>query len=343
MGKNDGALKQKAFYISRLDWKKLIDYAKAADLKYNAEISGMMIMRPQDDGTYLMSDPTILPQTISGARTEIKKEALASYYMERHLESKKHPDLGEELRFVWWHSHCKMKAFMSTTDEDTMLEGKDDDWTASLVVNVMAEYELRINWFIPAHVYSKIVLYILEDRDSDELSEDLIKEVDEIVERPVTQFPLVGGQRSEGTESLEDYYTRRDIASKQKQLPPHKINHYTKPVSQEDTGWNPETANEGELVCDFLTSCTSFMDGLIKAYRKGKMPYKELLTEFRDLSVFSEIFGIYILMPEREELFKEKVLTFDPNKDRSIASMFYYDELSDYSDAGDAQSSFRGI
>lgn len=322
MNKENGALKQKVFYISRADWKKLIDYARAADQKYSSEISGMMVMMPQDDGTYLMSDPTILPQTISSGRTEIKKEALASYYMAKHQE------LGDGLRFVWWHSHCNMKAFMSGTDEDTMLEGEDDDWTVSLVVNVREEYELRINWFSPAHVYSKIILCISEDRGGDDIPEELIKEVERTVK--TNYF---------GTGKYKKF-------ENQKRLPSHdneSYRDYLERSGQQEPGWNPKTANEGELVCDFLTSCSSFMDGLIKTYQKGKISYKDLYKEFKDLNVYSEIFGIYIMMPAKEEIFKDRLLKFDLKTDRNISSMFYFDELSEADDAAAPQERLRGI
>lgn len=62
-------------------------------------------MKQDKEGDYILSEPEILKQTVTGGTTEMEKEEVADYYVKA---AEKH---GNDIRFVWWHSHANMKAF----------------------------------------------------------------------------------------------------------------------------------------------------------------------------------------------------------------------------------------
>jgi len=146
------------FDISFEDWQTILQYANAASEDGGNEISGMMVMLPVEDEEggvlYKLYNPVILKQEVSGGTTEMDKQELASYYSQMFV------DYGEQVRFVWWHSHVKMDAFMSGTDTETIKEFAGSAWTISLVVNIYGKYELRLNYFSPVSSFIKVKLNI---------------------------------------------------------------------------------------------------------------------------------------------------------------------------------------
>ena len=143
------------FHISQKDWKKVIDYAQASYDQFSAEIGGFMIAKKNKDGDYVISNPEILKQEVTGGTTEMEKEAVADYYVKASM---KH---GSDVRFVWWHSHANMSAFWSGTDTNTMKEYKSGDWSAFLVVNIRGEYKFRVCVWNPIEAHEDIDLNIL--------------------------------------------------------------------------------------------------------------------------------------------------------------------------------------
>ena len=126
------------FYIKENDYQKIIDFANEAYNQHKSEIGGMCIMKLDDDKDWVLHEPKILEQEVSSGNCYLDKVDLANYYV---TCAKKH---GNDIRFVWWHSHAKMSAFWSGTDTNTMKEYKGGDWSASLVVNCKGEYKFRV-------------------------------------------------------------------------------------------------------------------------------------------------------------------------------------------------------
>tara|TARA_R100001082_G_C4364666_1_gene161252 strand:+ start:2966 stop:3877 length:912 start_codon:yes stop_codon:yes gene_type:complete len=143
------------FYISQKDWKKVIDFAQASYDKFSAEIGGFMVAKPDKDGNMIISEPEILKQEVTGGTTTMDKEAVADYYVKC---AEKH---GNDVRFVWWHSHANMSAFWSGTDTSTMEEYNSGDWAAFLVVNIRSEYKFRVCVWNPIEAHKDIELNIL--------------------------------------------------------------------------------------------------------------------------------------------------------------------------------------
>ena len=130
--------------IEKKDFDKIINFAKASVKEFDgAEIGGMAILKQDKDGDWIISHPTILKQEVTGSTCTLEKEALANYYTKTMM---KH---GTDLRFVWWHSHGRGGVFWSPTDEEAIKEFNNSDWSVSLVVNVDAEYVLRIDYWQP--------------------------------------------------------------------------------------------------------------------------------------------------------------------------------------------------
>ena len=161
------------FTISKKDWNKIINYAKARYTTEQDEIGGMAIVKPvPGEDEYLISHPTILKQETSGGNCVLDKEALAEYYVDMAL---KH---GKDIQFMWWHSHGNMGAFWSGTDTSTMNEYVSGTWSIFLVVNIKEEYKFRIMVWKPQQMFIDTELEILGVTPK-EIPKSIVNEVDE--------------------------------------------------------------------------------------------------------------------------------------------------------------------
>ena len=151
----------KEIYIQHSNWKTIIDYAASAYNQFKCEIGGMAIVHKvkdeDDDDVYIIEEPVILKQEISGGNTILDKEALAEYYVKTAM---KHKD-KRDLQFLWWHSHHTMAAFWSGTDLTAIDEFSDGKISMSLVVNLREEYKFRINVWDPIVAHEDIELNII--------------------------------------------------------------------------------------------------------------------------------------------------------------------------------------
>ncbi len=147
------------FLITRKDWLKVQMYARYAYENGGNEIGGMMVLSPikyDDTDMYQMHHPVILEQEISGGNTILTAEALAVHY------SKMSDKFGKNIRHLWWHSHHKMGAFWSGTDDKTIMDNKTPDFSVSLVINLFQDYKLRVQWFKPFEHEENVPLLILD-------------------------------------------------------------------------------------------------------------------------------------------------------------------------------------
>ena len=166
------------FYISRKDWNKTINYAKASvKLHSNAEIGGMMVMLKNEDGDYILKDPVILKQTVTQSTCTMDQNELALFYSKTYKKHKNNK-LKSRVRYVWWHSHANMNAFWSSTDNKTIMSSPSDDFTVSLVVNVKGEYKLRVQFFEPIELDEDVDLYIMDGKEST-IPKAILSEVEE--------------------------------------------------------------------------------------------------------------------------------------------------------------------
>tara|TARA_R100001594_G_scaffold2143_1_gene8750 strand:+ start:2344 stop:3222 length:879 start_codon:yes stop_codon:yes gene_type:complete len=159
----------KKFWIHPDDFNKVINYAAASYNEFKAEIGGQMIVEQDKDGDYILKDPEIIKQEVSGGECDLDATELAFYY------SRNAKKYGDNVRFCWWHSHHTMGAFWSGTDDSTILSNKAKDWSVSLVVNLKKEYKLRIQFFEPFLHEVNVELNFLTEES--EVTEDILKEV----------------------------------------------------------------------------------------------------------------------------------------------------------------------
>ena len=169
MSTTDEVIKSSKFYISRTDFDKVIQYATAAYNEFKSEIAGMMVVLKDDEGDFIIQDPMILKQTISAANCTLEEDALALYYASMMSKYS-----GQQARFLWWHSHHTMKAYWSGTDDATILKGKTEDFSLSLVVNLNRDYKLRVQWFNPMESYVDTELHFLQEHTDNNVTSKII-------------------------------------------------------------------------------------------------------------------------------------------------------------------------
>jgi proteasome lid subunit RPN8/RPN11 len=150
-----------SFYTSEANWQKLHDYAQVAYDKHKSEIGGMLVAVEDKDGDWILEDPVILKQEISGSNCILDKDALALYYTKAGV---KHKD--SNFRFVWWHSHHTMDAFWSGTDLTAIKEYSDGDFSFALVINLKGKHIFRVSCWKPfeMHIDTKVELLEGEER-----------------------------------------------------------------------------------------------------------------------------------------------------------------------------------
>ena len=135
--------KDSKFWIHPDDFNQIIAYAASSYNQFKAEIGGQLIVVQDGEGDFILKDPVILKQTVSGGDCTLAADELAMHYASMFAQH------GKTVRHCWWHSHHTMKAFWSGTDNATILATPAKDWTISLVVNLKKEYKLRIQFFEP--------------------------------------------------------------------------------------------------------------------------------------------------------------------------------------------------
>ena len=138
-------------FIESTCWDKIISYARSSYDQFKAEIGGMAIVHRKED-SFLVEEPVILKQIVSGGNCVLDKDALAEYYVKTAMEHKDKKDLS----FLWWHSHHTMGAFWSSTDLSAIEEMAAGKYSFSLVVNLKQEYKFRVSVWEPIDVHQDI-------------------------------------------------------------------------------------------------------------------------------------------------------------------------------------------
>ena len=126
------------------DWYKMLAYCRAAKPNEVIGLAHVEIINRR----IVVSNPFILPQTVTGSTCEIEQRDLVKFVG-------KYDEIGK-VKCVW-HSHVEMSAFFSTCDRDTsqklaalgtMMRGSESLFV-SIVANVKGEYECRVDMFHP--------------------------------------------------------------------------------------------------------------------------------------------------------------------------------------------------
>jgi len=201
--------KDSKFWISKDNWNKVIAYAESAYHQMKCEIGGQMVVTVDDDGDFILEDPVILKQEVSGGNCELDAEALAIHY------SKMAGKYSDDVRHCWWHSHHTMGAFWSGTDNSTILANKTNDFSVSLVVNLKREYKLRVQFFYPFKHEENVTLNFLENEVKRNVVLD--KQVEELCTKEVVttytnyKHTKINGQTSLGLTAQDDVDMYNDM------------------------------------------------------------------------------------------------------------------------------------
>ena len=245
------------FYISQKDWKKVIHFAQASYNKFKSEIGGFMIVKKNKAGNYIVSNPEILKQEVTGGTTEMEKEAVADYYVKTAMKE------GSDVRFLWWHSHANMSAFWSGTDTNTMKEYKNGDWSAFLVVNIRGEYKFRVCVWNPIQAHEDIELNIL-GMENKSVPKSIQTSVDKLCNKPTTSIVNIGQQTNLYNRKNNSYhyaYDNYNIFSDDT----YETNHY-----------NSSFYND-----NLYNSTVVLVNELVDLYVEGDFTYEEWLKEVR--------------------------------------------------------------
>jgi len=170
------------FFIEKDTWKKVISYAESSYHQFKAEIGGQLVVIQDDEGDFILKEPVILKQEVTGGNCTMEAEALALHY------SKMVNLYGDKVRHCWWHSHHTMGAFWSGTDDATIMENRTNDFSLSLVVNLKEEYKLRVQFFYPIEHEENVTLHFLEDETIRDNNID--KEVKQLCSVPTYTVPV---------------------------------------------------------------------------------------------------------------------------------------------------------
>jgi len=177
------------YYISKKDYDTIINYATAAYETMKAEIGGMSICYQDEDGDWIVTDPVILKQKVTGGTCDLDQDALADYYCRA---AKKHGK--KNFRFCWWHSHHTMGVFWSGTDIKGINEYSDGDLSFALVVNLKRENKFRASMWQPVIMHEDTTLEILENKGSS-VPKKILKEVEELCEKPAYNYTTWKGAK----------------------------------------------------------------------------------------------------------------------------------------------------
>ena len=170
------------YYISKKNYDTIINYATAAYESMKAEIGGMSICYQDEDGDWVVTDPVILKQKVTGSTCDLDQEALADYYCKA---AKKHGK--KNFRFCWWHSHHTMGVFWSATDIKGINEYSDGDLSFALVVNLKRENKFRASMWKPVVMHEDTTLEILENKGSS-VPKKILTEVEELCEKSAYNY-----------------------------------------------------------------------------------------------------------------------------------------------------------
>ena len=250
------------FTIGKKDWNKIINYARARYTSEKDEIGGMAVVNPvPNEDTYLISHPTILKQETSGGNCVLDKEALAAYYVDMAL---KH---GNDVQFMWWHSHGNMGAFWSGTDTKTMDEYASGAWSVFLVVNIKEEYKFRIMAWKPQQMYIDTDLEILGVTEK-KIPNSITKEVEEQCSTRVWSTVKPGKSNGKQTSLLDTNVYGDDFG-----------------IYGGYNGYN-EYPHVGETLTKYngRSWACSAIDELNDNYMDGTLQYKDYVEAISDLN-----------------------------------------------------------
>ena len=151
-------------YVGAEAWHKMLIYSKTTFDELGTEVGGMAEVHRTEENNWLIKNPIILKQDVSGTNTHLKKEALAEYLSHVVSKNKDAASKGDML-FLWWHTHPNFTASMSGTDWTTIEEYSENGSGLALVINNDGDYELIFSINEPVQAQVECDLQVLYDMD----------------------------------------------------------------------------------------------------------------------------------------------------------------------------------
>jgi len=140
---------------------------------------------------FLITSVQIFNQDVTGASTELDKEAVHAFLLALIME-KKDPKKFK----LWWHSHVSGEAFWSGTDDETA-DSFDNEWMISIVGNNRGDYRVRFDLYDPIRVKIDGIPLREYHPISTALRDEVRAELKEKVHRKktpvITRFVATGG------------------------------------------------------------------------------------------------------------------------------------------------------
>ena len=260
-------------------WHKMMTYSKTAYSLHATEIGGMAEVH-RVNGEWLISNPAILKQETSGARTELNKVALAEYLSTIGYKNKEHLESNDFL-FLWWHTHPNFGAEMSSTDWKTIDQYTENGPGLSLVINNDGEYELIFSIIDPMITQVNCSLNVCYDFDK-----DFESEINELCTKAVTV----------------PYYNKYGYGnhygfgnSKLKTVHDDQLSFIETPVTT--------IKNESKIVDENILSQVMFdIDNALNDYQNDKKKSDEFILLIEQINdKFSDI-CIKFVVPKKEDL-----------------------------------------
>lgn len=283
--------------ISPDAWHKMLSYSKTTFDLYDSEVGGMAEVYLLND-QWVIKNPVILKQKVTGTNTHIDKEDLALYLSKTIAESdeiKKASEKGEFL-FLWWHTHPNFGATMSGTDWQTIEEYTENGSGLALVINNKGDYELIFSIKQPVEAQIECKLDILYDTDF-----DVKAEVEE---------------KCEKDNLIQPYYRRNWVNhGNQMTLLKDEDDDFDKEIKEWNAGFSKAeidvdvdedgpylTADDGDLFSEKIDQATYAIDAALMKFENGEMIPDEVISVIEKLNGSLEKDGVTFMVPKPDEV-----------------------------------------
>lgn len=173
-------------------YRRIMAYADVAD----TEISGFADLEYNSETKqFIVGDVYLLEQKAGGADVHMDEDAMAKFNFDQIKAGKM------QLPRLWWHSHVDMGVFLSTTDEDTTNDLKNDTFNISVVVNKRHNIKTKGYISVSTTVFGETVEghHVIEDIPVRvqyayaEIPKDIVQEVkDKVTTRPAHTYSYPG-------------------------------------------------------------------------------------------------------------------------------------------------------
>ena len=298
--------------ISPEAWHKMLAYSKTTYDLYSTEVGGMAEAYLQND-QWVIKNPVILKQKVTGTNTHIDREDLALYLsktLSQNEEVRESSEKGEFL-FLWWHTHPNFTASMSGTDWNTINEYTENGNGLALVINNKGDYELILSIKQPVEAQIECELNILYDSDF-----DVKAEVEEKCEKDTT---LVSGRHYNYRRNWVSGNVGKDSWSNSHQISLLKDveDEYDEDIKawndgfktgkldvdvDEDGGYFTETDDDDDVFSNKLDQATYAIDAALQKFENGELIPDEVITVIEKLNGTLEKDGVSFMIPKPDEV-----------------------------------------